>query len=561
MSFSINNPLNLNNYYTKKNLQSKRIKLPISVKGSQLSNIIDYDKKVGGNIISISYFNSRKYNKNKTRKNNSKDKVINENQSNYYSLFLENSKNNNINNNNKNAKFRNISSSNSCYYSKISLNPLIINSNNNNSKINNKGKNLLSEILIKYSKYSHKPKMKSWNKNNLILNTNNSKNISLKNFKSSKNISYIKQKPILSMENIFQNISSTSNIKKKQKNSVLKINISANSSEKNEKIDFNIINNKTRNKKEKNKSTLFSPNNTITHNIKKIVISKYKKNELKRMHNRTSFFNFSISEIRKRINKSNILNFEDIKIQNKYMITPKNSQFALNDKNKIEHDYYEKNKKREIIKLKPIYNNSKQNILNKIVTKKIKNNNTLYKRHKNDSINIINIFKKKKPKSRKAISKRKKPNISLNKTNSKNNLKLPLTITDNNLNSIKDNKIENKLFKENNLINKYTDDNFDYLFSVVKKLKFNFRNNEKNVFDNENSEYKNYIKKFNFQYNNYFAKYKSNIKIRNKSKYIRKSNSKFFTESTKMKTSSHSKKISYISINTNPRISEFRIYD
>ena len=64
------------------------------------------------------------------------------------------------------------------------------------------------------------------------------------------------------------------------------------------------------------------------------------------------------------------------------MITPKNSQFALNDKNKIEHDYYEKNKKREIIKLKPIYNNSKQNILNKIVTKKIKNNNTLYKRHK-----------------------------------------------------------------------------------------------------------------------------------------------------------------------------------
>ena len=243
------------------------------------------------------------------------------------------------------------------------------------------------------------------------------------------------------------------------------------------------------------------------------------------------------------------------------MITPKNSQFALNDKNKIEHEYYEKNKKREIIKLKPIYNNSKQNILNKIVTKKIKNNNTLYKRHKNDSINIIDIFQKKKPKSRKAISKRKKPNISLNKTNSKNNLKLPLTITDNNLNSIKDNKIENKLFKENNMINKYTDDNFDYLFSVVKKLKFNFRNNEKNVFDNENSEYKNYIKKFNFQYNNYFAKYKPNIKIRNKSKYIRKSNSKFFTESTKMKTSSHSKKISYISINTNPRISEFRIYD
>ena len=39
-------------------------------------------------------------------------------------------------------------------------------------------------------------------------------------------------------------------------------------------------------------------------------------------------------------------------------------------------------KKIEIIKLKPIYNNSKQNILNKIVTKKIKNNNTLYKRHK-----------------------------------------------------------------------------------------------------------------------------------------------------------------------------------
>ena len=46
MSFSIKNPLNLNQCYTKKNRQTKKIKIiegPISVKAAQLSNIIDFD--------------------------------------------------------------------------------------------------------------------------------------------------------------------------------------------------------------------------------------------------------------------------------------------------------------------------------------------------------------------------------------------------------------------------------------------------------------------------------------------------------------------------------------
>ena len=170
MSFSIKNPLNLNQCYTKKNRQTKKIKIiegPISVKAAQISNIIDFDNIVGGNIISKSYFNSKVYNKNKIKKHNSKDKLNNENHSNYYSLFLEKRKNNEkkIKNNKK------INSNNSCYYSKISLNPLI-NIINNNSKIYNKrNKNFLNEILQKYSNYSYKSKMRNKLKENMDSNT------------------------------------------------------------------------------------------------------------------------------------------------------------------------------------------------------------------------------------------------------------------------------------------------------------------------------------------------------------------------------------------------------
>ena len=531
MSFSIKNPLNLNQCYTKKNRQTKKIKIiegPISVKAAQISNIIDFDNIIGGNIISKSYFNSKVYNKNKIKKHNSKDKLNNENHSNYYSLFLEKRKNNekNIKNNKK------ITSNNSCYYSKISLNPLI-NSINNNSKIYNKrNKNFLNEILQKYSNYSYKSKMRNKLKENMDSNTNNTRNMSLiKNFKSTKNLSNI-QKPILSTENLFHNISSTSNIKKKHINSVLKINNSRIKKEKeennNKKIDINIIKNIKRNKKENSKS---------------------------------SYFNFSSSNIRKIINKSNILNLEDSKFQNKYMITPKNSQFVSKDKNNIENKYFKKLQKREIFKQKSIYNNnSNHNTLNNIIIlKNIKNKNNLYKRHKNNSINIIDIIQKKKPLSKKKILKRKKSNIHLNQEISKNNNKTSLSLAVNNLKSTHDNKIENKLFKENNLINIDIDNNFDDLYSVIKKLKFTSEKNEINIFNNENSEYKNYIKKFNYLFNNYLAK--NNSIMKSKNKYIKKSNSKFFSESTKMKTSSNSKNYSYKNINNNPKIREFKLYE
>ena len=564
MSFSIKNPLNLNQCYTKKNRQTKKIKIiegPISVKAAQISNIIDFDNIVGGNIISKSYFNSKVYNKNKIKKHNSKDKLNNENHSNYYSLFLEKRKNNekNIKNNKK------ITSNNSCYYSKISLNPLI-NSINNNSKIYNKrNKNFLNEILQKYSNYSYKSKMRNKLKENMDSNTNNTRNMSLiKNFKSTKNLSNI-QKPILSTENLFHNISSTSNIKKKHINSVLKINNSRIKKEKeennNKKIDINIIKNIKRNKKENAKSTLFSRNKTISINVKNIIISKHKKTELNLKQNKTSYFNFSSSNIRKIINKSNILNLEDSKFQNKYMITPKNSQFVSKDKNNIENKYFKKLQKREIFKQKSIYNNnSNHNTLNNIIIlKNIKNKNNLYKRHKNNSINIIDIIQKKKPLSKKKILKRKKSNIHLNQEISKNNNKTSLSLAVNNLKSIHDNKIENKLFKENNLINIDIDNNFDDLYSVIKKLKFTSEKNEINIFNNENSEYKNYIKKFNYLFNNYLAK--NNSIMKSKNKYIKKSNSKFFSESTKMKTSSNSKNYSYKNINNNPKIREFKLYE
>ena len=181
MSFSSKNPINSPNYYTKKYLKSKKIKLnegPISVKNSQISNIIGFNNKVKGNMIRVSYFNSKL--KNNRVKKNVNDKSKNENQSNYYSLFLENNQNNN---NTCKNKFQKISYNNSSYYLKYYQNPLIININNNNSKINNKKNiNLLSEVLQKYSNFSHKTTSKK-----IRINTNfssNKRNNSLKNFKS-----------------------------------------------------------------------------------------------------------------------------------------------------------------------------------------------------------------------------------------------------------------------------------------------------------------------------------------------------------------------------------------
>ena len=49
--------------------------------------------------------------------------------------------------------------------------------------------------------------------------------------------------------------------------------------------------------------------------------------------------------------------------------------------------------------------------------------------------------------------------------------------------------------------------------------------------------------------------------MKSKNKYIKKSNSKFFSESTKMKTSSNSKNYSYKNINNNPKIREFKLYE
>ena len=575
MSFSNKNPINLYNNYTKKYQKAKKVKLinaPISVKASQISNILGFNNKVKGNIISSSYFNL-KLNKNQRNKHNN-EKLETENQTNYYSLFFEN----NQNSSNSKVNIKKFSYNNSRYYSKNSLKSLILNNNNINSKsIYKRNKNILSEVLKKYTNFSSKTKMKNKIKTDNIMN--NKRNNSFKNNKSN-NLACIKQNIILSTENLFKNSQSTSNIKRKKRNSVINIEPIDNSRNLLIKTNFINLNNpvieneynkniyinrdkKKINKIEKIRQMLFLRNNTISNDVKVLKISKLKKNELNMKHNKSGYFNFSTSEIRRKINKTRILNIEDIKINNKYIITPKNiqkdSEIISKQKNKIKKRYMQDIPKREIIKKKPIYKfiinkntrvneNLKENQLNNIV-KNIKHKNTLYKKHKNYSISIIDIFKKKKSNSKKHSKN------WINSNNDNNKIKKSLNKISK---SIKNNKIENKLFDENNIINSNSDDNFDDLYSIIKKLKFNSIDSQ-NIFDIENLEYKNYSKKFNSFYTNYYSKYQS--KIKQKTKHLRKSSSKIFLESTRMKTSSHIKKLSYKNVNTNPRISEFKLYD
>ena len=602
MSFSSKNPINSPNYYTKKYLNSKKIKLnegPISVKNSQMSNIIGFNNKVKGNMIRVSYFNSKL--KNNRVKKNVNDKSKNENQSNYYSLFLENNQNNN---NTCKNKFKKISYNNSSYYLKSYQNPLIININNDNSKNKNKKNiNLLSEVLQKYSNFSHKTTNKK-----ITINTNfssNKRNNSLKNFKSILS-THIKQKRILSTENLFNNSPSTSNMRKRNKHSVLRIDqgggcghislksnysyINTNITGRDDKHKISYVDRIKRNMKNKNeniKLILLSRNNQCVNNVKLLKKINRQKSELNLKSNQTSFFNNSISEIAKKNNQFKVLNLGDIPKKNKYIITPKNikkePELNIKEKNKLKKKYFQNYNKKEFIKQKSFYNlstnpinsnNYKENINNNIIIQKnntsinLNNkNNILSKKPAKNSLNIVDIFRIKKTNSK--IIKRKKSNICIknyfsNKTrdininNQKDISKKRINNKSNNLKEVKNNKIHNKLFNENNLLNSSFNDNFDDLFSIIKKLKFNSNMlNTESIFSTENQEYKNYTKKFNAIYNNFYAKYIIKKKPRNKN--LRKSNSKIFTESTKMKTTSHSKKASIKNIDMLRKISEFKL--
>ena len=581
MSFSNKDSINLQNCNTKKHQKSKKIKLkdgPISVKAPQMSNIIGIDNKIKGNIISVSYFNSKI--KNDNSRNRIDNKNNNESQNNYFSLLLENKKIKNYNEN----KFKKISINNSSYYSKSSKNPLIMNINNNNTKLKNKRNiNILSEVLQKYSSFSCKSKNKKL-KNKSILN--NKRNDSLKN-NQLHNLSLPMQKSILSTENLFKHSSSTSNIKQKNKNSVIKIkqnihsrNISLNTNysyistniidkEEKNKISYaERIKKKIKNRNENIKLILLSRNNQSSNNIKIIKKIKQKKLESNMKHNKTYFFNNSNStyELKKKINKNNILNIDNIKIKNKYMITPKNIkkeiEINIQQKKKIEKKYYQLYKNRKVKKQKLFSNlvknkkndkhNNKENLNNNAIIQKhntsinMNNKNSLNKKYLKNSINIIDILRHKN--NNQKIIKRKKSSLCLNYLYSKNNIsinsnnqknkketsKASINKKSNYLKEIQDNKIENKLFNENNLSNIFTDDNFDDLFSIIKKLNFNSNNilNTESIFSSDNPEYECYNKKFNFMYNNFYAKHI--IKTKQKNKNMRKSASKIFTESTKM---------------------------
>ena len=599
MSFSNINPINTKYYYTKKYQKRKKVRIPdrpISVKATQMTNI-DFNNKVKGNMISIAYFNS-KINNNKENKDINY-KINTESQANYYSLLLDNNQNDNKN---KNEIMKKTCNNNSYYYSKTSQNSLIINIINTKSK-NARNINSLNEVLQKYSNYSYKPKLGKKLKDDYLLDhkRNNSLNNNIKEKSIQKG-----QNKILSTEKLFNNSSNTSNIKRTKKNSVIKIehnnnikNLSTNTN--NSYINTNILGKEGNNKKtyaerikmkikkrnEKNmKLIILQRNNRSYNNLKVSKSSKLKEINLNIKYNKTSYFNNSTTEIMKNHSQINILNIADSRIKNKYIITPKNitkdCDFIIKEKKKIVKKYHQYYKKRGIIKQNPIFklntnmnnnseNNSKEKMNNnKLIQKHNTSINLINKKNVNkknikNSINIIDIFRIKKPNSK--IIKRKKSslcinNIYINTYNKidkpKKETKIPLNPKHSNLKGIQNNKIQNKLFDENNLINTYTEDNFDDLYSIIKKLKFtsNYLNLE-NIFSINNQEYKNYAKKFNIVYNNFYAKYITKKKQKNRT--LKKSYSKLFTESTKMKTNSHSKKKSNINIDINCQISEFKL--
>ena len=124
----------------------------------------------------------------------------------------------------------------------------------------------------------------------------------------------------------------------------------------------------------------------------------------------------------------------------------------------------------------------------------------------------------------------------------------------NKIRKIKNNKIQNKLFKENNLSNFCSDDNFDNLYSIIRRIKFN-SNKSDNIFTINSQLYKNYSKKFNLLFNNFYSKQITNAM----KKYHGKSNAKICTESTGMKTDSYSKNKCLHNIDNNHQIREFKL--
>ena len=590
MSFSFKNPINSQSYYRKKYNKIKKTKIgnvPISIKDSQMSNIIGFDNKIKGNIISLSYFNSKL--KNNKGKNNFNEQSKSEIQKNHSSFLLENKKQNNHSIN----KNKQITYNKSYNLSKSNQNSLIINLNNDNSKFKKETKsNLLREVLQKYSNISYKSRVKNNVSNKKIIN--HAKNNSLKNNKVD-NLLQKRQKRNLSTINLFNNKSYTSNINKRRKNSVIKIEqnnclgnnfLKYNSTyinkditgkkENNKKTFANRIKAKTRNKNEKIKLIILSRNNRSFNNIKTLNLSKLKNREL---DNKTSFMNKSNSEIREFKSKTIRLKIYDTTLKNNYLITPKNirkdSNLVSKEKKKNVKKYYQYYKKKEVLKKKPILilntnlyingdNVSKENINNNILIQK--NNTSINLKNKSirkvkHSINIIDIFRIKKPNQKIIKAKKinscinnipKNTNVNINK--SINYSKAALNTKQNNTRELKNNKIQNILFKENNLYNICSDDNFDNLYSVIRKIKFN-SNKSDNIFTINSQIYKNYSKQFNSLFNNFYSKQITNAM----KKYHGKSNAKIFTESTGMKTDSYSKNKCLHNIDNNHQIREFKL--
>ena len=327
------------------------------------------------------------------------------------------------------------------------------------------------------------------------------------------------------------------------------------------------------------KNIIFKNNNNYNSNDN---LKNYKKKLIKEIPAPKIYKNNNLA-----INKNNSNSIKNIKIKKIINNKTKEIKSIKNSKQiKKKKSIIHQNKEKELINInyKDNYdrddlcyeNNNKDGYKNKISIVEILKKNKDFKN--------INVNKNKKNKSfigkriksikveKKSLNESKNSklinynNMNSNKNISNNNNKKINNYYNINLNTnvknkeeIINNKIDNTLFDKENLIDLSSDndDKFDDLYSIIKKINFNsVLLNKEGIFSIGNKEYNNYKKKFDIIF-------KKNIKRKNIKYSIKKSekmNSKDFTESTKMNTSS-SKKAFFHKIKNDNFIKEFRLDD
>ena len=543
---SKDNIFNQSNIKTKsKKYSKKKIKNIKNEKFMKNCSVKSVFKKINlnnnNNIIKNSYFLSYSE-QNKKRNDKIKRKIIN---SSYLINNLSSYNQNNIFNNIKQNDINKIHSRNNT----TSSNTKIINDFSNINKVINKGE---KKIVHFFKNNSTSVIKRNINQNN-VLNNLNIENIKLKN-------NYVISPQIKYGTHILNNNYSYS-------------------------LNYNSISDNINTLK----NIIFKNNNNYNSNDN---IKNYKKKLIKEIPAPKANKNINLT-----INKNNSNSIKNIKIKKISNNKSKEIKAIRNSKQiKKKKSIIKQKKEKEIINLnKDNYdrddfdneNINKDSYKNKISIVEILKKNKDFKN--------INVSKNKKNKSfigkriksikveKKSLNESKNSKlINYNNINSNYNIDNNKIITNNNYNNnknnnnyyninlntkennkskeeIRNNKIDNKLFDKDNLIDLSSDndDKFDDLYSIIKKINFNsILLNKEGIFSVGNKEYNNYIKKFE-------RIFKKNIMRKNIKYSIKKSekiNYKDFTESTKMNTTS-SKKVYFHKINKDNYIKEFKLDD